>query len=133
MHALILDDEPGIGRVICRIARLAGFTAEAATDAVDFQMRFSLENPDVVLLDLQLAGDDGLAQLRFLAEQHYPHAVVLMSGHAPRVLSSAERRGRDLGLDILASISKPFGTAELTALFESLATRPISSSTERST
>lgn len=131
MHVLILDDESGIGRAICRIARTAGFTAQATTDAVDFQMRYSLERPDVVLLDLQLGDDDGLAQLRFLAEQHYSQAVVLMSGHDEGVLASAEQRGRDLGLDVLASITKPFEVAELMALFTRLATRPVPSPTER--
>lgn len=132
MHALILDDESGIGRVICRIARTVGFTAQATTDAVDFQMRYSLEHPDVVLLDLQLGDDDGLAQLRFLAEQRYSQAVVLMSGHDQGELAAAEQHGRDLGLDVLASITKPFKVAELMALFTRLAARPVLSRTERS-
>jgi DNA-binding response OmpR family regulator len=124
MHVLILDDEPAIGRVVCRIARTAGFTAQAVTDAADFRLHYGREQPNVVLLDLQLAGDDGIAQLRFLAEQRYPHAVVLMSGYDERVVSSAERLGRDLGLDILTSLAKPFGAEQLAAVFEQLATRP---------
>jgi DNA-binding response OmpR family regulator len=130
MHALILDDEPAIGRVICRVARSAGFTAQAVSDAADFQLHYGRERPNIVLLDLQLGGDDGIAQLRFLAEQRYPHVVVLMSGYDERVLSSAERLGRDLGLDILTSLTKPFGAKELATVFERLSAPPSRSSAQ---
>jgi two-component system OmpR family response regulator len=123
MHALILDDEAAIGRVICRVARSVGFTAEAVSDAADFQRQYSREQPDIVLLDLQIGGDDGIAQLRFLSEQGYPHSVILMSGYDERVLSSGERLGRDLGLHILTSLTKPFGAKELAAVFEQLVAR----------
>lgn len=121
MHALILDDEAAIGRVICRVAQGAGFTAQSATDVTEFQAKFAQAAPDVVFLDLQLGSKDGLGQLRFLADQHYPHAVILMSGFDQRVLAAAERLGRDLGLDILASINKPFRADDLASLFRQLA------------
>lgn len=121
MHALILDDEPAMGRVISRVARSAGLTATDVSDGANFRLEYSHQQPDVVLLDLQLGGgEDGIAQLHFLAEQHYPHAVVLMSGSDERVLSSTERLGRDLGLAVLTSLTKPFGAKELAALFQQL-------------
>ncbi len=127
MRALILDDEPSIGRVISRVAKAAGFSAQSVTDSTSFQSLSRLAPPDVVLLDLDLGGEDGVAQLRFLAAQRYKQAVVFMSGYDQRVLSSAERLGRELGLDILASISKPFRAEDLSALFERLAARHASS------
>jgi len=72
---------------------------------------------------LDLGGDDGMAQLRFLAAERYPHAVVLMSGYDPRVLAAAERNGRDLGLAMLGSIAKPFRAEEVSALLERFAPR----------
>ncbi len=123
MHALILDDEPAIGRVICRIARSAGFTAQAVADPIAFQLYYGRERPDIILLDLQLGGEDGVTQLRFLAEQAYPHAVVLMSGYDQRVLSSAQRLGRDFGLEILTTVTKPFGAEQLAAVFVRMAAR----------
>jgi DNA-binding response OmpR family regulator len=123
VRALILDDEAAIGRVICRVAQGAGFTAESATEVATFQSFFNAAQPDVILLDLQLGGEDGLAQLRFLADQRYPHPVVVMSGYDQRVLASAERLGRDLGLNILASINKPFRAEDLSALFDQLVQR----------
>lgn len=80
-----------------------------------------------MLLDLDLGGEDGAAQLRLLAAQRYKRAVVFMSGYDQRVLSSTERLGRELGLDILASVSKPFRAEDLSALFERLAARHASS------
>jgi len=123
MHVLILDDEAAIGRVISRLARVAGFSAQAVTKPGEFQSQYRLSPPNVVLLDLQLGGDDGQAQLRFLADQGYPHAVILMSGYDQRVLSSAERMGRDLGLDILGTIGKPFRAEDVSEMFDRLAGR----------
>jgi len=123
MRALILDDEAAIGRVISRVAQSAGFTAQSTTDIATFQSQFRLAQPDVVLLDLQLGGEDGLGQLRFLADQRFRHPVVLMSGYDQRVLASAERLGRDLGLEVQASISKPFRAEDLSTLFDQLALR----------
>jgi len=124
MHALILDDEPAIGRVICRVARAAGLTADAVSDVTDFRLHFAQEPADIVFLDLQLGGEDGIAQLRFLAEQRYAHWVVLMSGYDERVLTSAMRLGRDLGLSIPTLLTKPFSAKELAAVFEQLAAPP---------
>jgi hypothetical protein len=47
-----------------------------------------------------------------------------MSGYDQRVLSSAQRLGRDLGLDIVATVTKPFGSEELAVLFGQMAARP---------
>lgn len=123
MHALILDDEPSIGRVICRLAEAAGFSAQAVTGASAFQSAYRRTVPDIVLLDLNLDGEDGLAQLHFLADERYSRAVVFMSGYDPRMLSYAERLGRDLGLAILGSVNKPFRADEVAALFKELASR----------
>lgn len=120
MRALILDDEPAIGRVICRIAQASGLNAEAVLTATEFQLHYRLALPDIVLLDLQLRDEDGVVQLRFLAEQGYANPIILMSGHDRRVLSAAERLGRDLGLNILATITKPFGPEDLRPLFDQL-------------
>ncbi len=124
MYALILDDDPSIGRVMCRVAQAAGLSALSVTDAAAFQTRCRLAPPDAILLDLQIGDDDGIAQLRFLAAQHYSRPVILVSGFDRRVLAAAERLGRDLGLDIIASLVKPFRAEELTALFERLMRRP---------
>jgi DNA-binding response OmpR family regulator len=131
MRALILDDEPDIGRVICRIAERSGLSAQAVTDLGAFQSQLKLTHPDLIVLDLQLGGDDGLVQLRLLADHGYAGPVILMSGHDRHVLSSAERSGRDLGLMILATVNKPFGPEELTPLFNQITSGAFSSSVER--
>ena len=131
MRALILDDEREIGRVICRIAERAGVSARAVTDLGAFRDELQSTPPDVIVLDLQLGGDKGLVQLRMLAEHGYAGPVILMSGHDRLVLSSAERSGRDLGLFIFASITKPFGPEELTRLFQQIKAKTATSEIER--
>lgn len=123
MRALILDDEPSIGRVLCRLAAAAGFAAQAVTETRAFQTEYYRALPDVVLLDLDIGGEDGLSQLRFLAATNYRRALVFMSGYDRRVLSHAERLGRDLGLNVIAAVSKPFRADELTVLLKDLAAR----------
>jgi two-component system, OmpR family, phosphate regulon response regulator OmpR len=123
VRALILDDEPSIGRVLCRLAKAAGFAAQAATDIGTFQAEYHRALPDVVLLDLDIGGQDGLSQLRFLDAARYRRALVFMSGYDRRVLSHAERVGRDLGLNVIASVAKPFRADEFMALLKDLAAR----------
>lgn len=120
MYVLILDDDPSIGRVLCRVAQNAGLSALAVTDPLAFQTCFHRDRPDAVLLDLQIGNNDGIGQLHFLASQQYANAVILISGFDRRVVAAAERLGRGLGLQILTAVAKPFRGDDVRTLFERL-------------
>lgn len=116
MHAyriLILDDDPGV----CEFLRMAvaecGFDAKVPDDYRSFASSYHEYEPGVVLTDLHMPGMDGVEVLRFLAEQHPAPAVILLSGFDAKVLSTAQRLGASLGLDILGVLHKPVSLSDL--------------------
>lgn len=118
MRILVLDDEAAIGRLICRVASNMGIESEAVVDTQAFHMAIHSGHPDLVMLDLQIGAYDGIEQLRFLSEQHYRNAIVLISGFDGRVLEVARQFGRQLGLNVVKALSKPIRFEELTEVFE---------------
>lgn len=113
MHLLVLDDDPGMAEFMGAAAREYGWTVDVTTREADFRARCRGHPPDAILLDLQLAGGDGVEQLRFLHGEHYRGAVVLVSGFDSRVRVAAQQVGVSLGLDIVAELAKPIRARQL--------------------
>jgi EAL domain-containing protein (putative c-di-GMP-specific phosphodiesterase class I)/DNA-binding CsgD family transcriptional regulator/ActR/RegA family two-component response regulator len=118
MQLLVLDDDEATGRLITRIAALSGMNAVAVTEADAFARELDQRSPQVVMLDLQLNGTDGVEQMRFLAQQRYTGTLVLMSGYDSRVLSTARELGHNLGLKVCGCLEKPVDLSDLEQLFE---------------
>ncbi|MBV8166014.1 MAG: EAL domain-containing response regulator, partial [Alphaproteobacteria bacterium] len=118
---LILDDDPAIGRVVERIARRAGWRAQATTEAVSFQSALRTEVPDAVFLDLQLGEGDGIEQLRFLQQIGFGGGIALMSGVSERILDATAGLAESLGLAMLATLAKPASRDQVEGALRSLA------------
>jgi DNA-binding response OmpR family regulator len=67
MRALVLDDDAALGRLVRKTTGALGFVTELTTDGPGFRSQYEAYNPDVVLIDLQVGGTDGVEVLRFLA------------------------------------------------------------------
>ena len=131
MRVLAFDDDAAVGRLVVRVATLAGMEATAVTEAEAFERSLRTDPPQVVVLDLQLGDTDGVEQLRRLAMQHYPGGVVLMSGFDARVLGTARVLGQSLGLKVVGALEKPLLVAELEQVLELVQSVGQSLSTER--
>jgi EAL domain-containing protein (putative c-di-GMP-specific phosphodiesterase class I) len=110
---LAIDDDPALLEIIRKVAISAGFEVVALADSSEFQTALHTRSPNVVLLDLQLPGCDGIELLRSLAESGSRAKVILMSGYDARVLSMAQKIGRNLGLEMGETLEKPFSVAAL--------------------
>lgn len=119
IRILVLDDEPfmlkllahmltalGHGSVACH---QSGASALAACEVPD-------NMPDVVLLDINMPGIDGVQFVRHLAEREYPCSLILVSGEDDRMVQSTERLARAHGLSVLGALQKPPAPANLAAL-----------------
>jgi EAL domain-containing protein (putative c-di-GMP-specific phosphodiesterase class I)/ActR/RegA family two-component response regulator len=129
LHLLVFDDDAATGRLVVRLADLCGLKAKAVTAAAAFEQSLTQDSPHIVVLDLQLEGTDGVEQLRVLASQRFTGSVIIMSGFDGRVLSATALVGRNLGLDIAATLPKPLEVTALESVLERLRAipRPISS------
>jgi len=117
---LLIDDEPALAAFVANAAGFSGFSADVATNYIEFREKFLENRPNMVALDLGMPGMDGVELLRYLAEEGYRSPVLIISGFDRRVLESAFRLGQALGLVMAGPLEKPVRLEELEALLNEL-------------
>ena len=109
---LVLDDDSDMCALVAHAAGSAGFEAASATNFEQFKTSLAADT-SVVVLDLMMPEVDGIQVLRYLSEQSYASGIILISGYDRKVLKVAAQLAASLGLDVRASIQKPFKSSEL--------------------
>jgi DNA-binding response OmpR family regulator len=110
---LLIDDEPALADFLANAARMCGFEPQVTEKDEDFRAQFLADTPEMVALDLGMPGMDGVELLRFLAAENYASPVLIVSGFDRRVLESAFRLGKALGLNMAGPVEKPVRLKEL--------------------
>jgi len=113
---LVIDDQQELCEFIAEVARRLGFEALAVTETEGFRRAYLDFNPTVIVLDLQMAGSDGIELLRYLGGQGTKAQILVVSGMDQRVLSTADQVGRTQGLKMLGGLQKPIMLADLEAV-----------------
>lgn len=126
---LVLDDEEGIVEAVCALGARAGFQTVSSTRSDSIGELVANALPDVIILDLQMPGADGINVLRYLAETGCSAKIFLVTGMDQRTIASAEQYGLRRGLAVFGTLQKPFDPEELLAHLESAhaAIRPLTS------
>jgi len=104
---LIVDDDARVCRLVKRVSEGIGFHTFATDKPTDFPIAYQGFRPDVIVLDLQMGQSDGVELLRYLADQNADEAIVLMSGVDQRIIDTAARLGKSLGLNVVNVLHKP--------------------------
>lgn len=104
----VVDDEPGIRRIVSFTLREFGITASEFEDACGVMMDIDKRTPDLVFLDVSLNGSDAIDVIRTLGDKNFRGAVQLMSGKDPALLEEIRRVGERHSLRMLPVIQKPF-------------------------
>lgn len=110
---LVLDDDAELGELIGELGRRAGFEPAVTTDGSAFNEELGRAAPDLIVLDLQMPGTDGIQVLKDLAAGGSTAAILLVSGMDQRTIASAEHFGRNAGLNIVGHLQKPFAPETL--------------------
>ena len=63
--------------------------------------------PDVVLVDLDMPGMDGIECISHIAHEHLARSVVVVSALDPALLNTVQTMARAYGLCVLGSVEKP--------------------------
>ncbi len=116
-HILAVDDDAGLRDLLQQYLTAQGFKVTTVADGVAMKAHLASHAADLVILDLMLPGEDGLALARKLRAE----------GDVPIIMLSA--RGEDVdrivGLEVGADdyLAKPFNPRELLARIRALLRR----------
>jgi DNA-binding response OmpR family regulator len=79
---LIVDDDSSL-RLLCRVnLELEGYAVVEAASVAQAEDALEAARVDLVLLDVHVGADDGVALMRSLREREHTAAVVLFTGSA---------------------------------------------------
>ncbi len=116
-HILVVDDDREIRDLLSRFLAKHGFRVAAAADGREMRKALDEKAVDLVVLDLMLPGDDGLALCRDLrARSNLP--VIMLT-------AMDEETDRIVGLEMGADdyVTKPFNPRELLARIKAVIRR----------
>lgn len=126
-YLVVVDDEPGIGELVCKVANSVGFESESVTHAKTLQKIFATVQPAVIVLDIVMPDIDGIELIRWLIDNDCTAAIILTSGYDKVFLETAQELGEQQGMTIVGSIVKPFSILDLSILLEkALAAKTVS-------
>jgi two-component system OmpR family response regulator len=108
-RVLMVDDDPGIRDVVSEFLRRHGFAVDTAADGNEMEQVLARGPVDLVVLDIMLPGEDGLAICRRIAGPDGP-AIIMLS-------AMGEETDRIVGLELGADdyLPKPCNPRELLA------------------
>lgn len=118
MHILVVEDERALCETVVRSLRRLAYSVDFCHDGNEALRLLGVESYDLVLLDLNLPGADGMTVLRSLRQEDRDTPVLILSARS-------EVSDKVAGLDAGASdyLSKPFHLEELEARVRSLTLR----------
>jgi DNA-binding response OmpR family regulator len=116
-RVLVVDDEPGIREMLVEYFEMQGFEATDAADGAAARAKVPAFGPDLVLLDLNMPGENGLSLARWLRETTTAGIIMLTAAHetVDRVV------GLEMGVDDY--VAKPCDLRELLARARSVLRR----------
>ena len=105
----LVDDDEDLRLVVSTYLETDGYEVLQAGTGSELKALLNKEEPDIILLDLMLAGEDGLALIPQI-KQKTPAPIIVVSG-------KTDTTDRVVGLELGADdyITKPFEMRELSA------------------
>ena len=110
MKIWCVEDDAGIRDIEVYTLRTTGFEAEGFADGGAFRQALRREKPDLILLDVMLPGEDGVALLKFLKNSADTRELPVIMATA-RGMEYDKIQSLDLGADDY--LVKPFGMMEM--------------------
>ena len=116
-HALVVDDDAELRNLLAEYLGRNGFRVSVAQDGREMRKLLEASRPDIVVLDLMLPGEDGLALCRDLRTRSNLPVIMLTA--------RSEELDRIIGIEMGADdyLTKPFNPRELLARMNSILRR----------
>jgi EAL domain-containing protein (putative c-di-GMP-specific phosphodiesterase class I) len=116
---LLLDDDPFMLKLLTVMLAQLGFSHVAAYDSGEKALQRVTETQnliDLIFLDINMPGMDGVEFIRRLVDCRYGGSVILVSGENSRILESVEKLIEAHHLIALGRLQKPVKPEELVSL-----------------
>jgi len=111
VRILLSEDEPMLAKMLAHMLEEAGYSAPRVVGdgngvlaALDEGVA---EHPDVMLLDLNMPGMDGIELMRHVAERNYKGKLMVVSGESPEILNATRDLAIAHGLNVIGALRKP--------------------------
>ena len=117
-QALVIEDDDALNEHVSELLRQSGYRVSNAFTGDDGLRIFRSVNPDVVILDIFMPGNDGLEALIEMRRENTRAKILLISGKQHLLSKQSLKMAQQLGAD--ATLSKPFTGKELLDLVGSL-------------
>jgi two-component system OmpR family response regulator len=121
MRILVIEDDARLARQVARELRAATHEVTACADGAEGLQAALRDPPDLILLDLNLPGMDGLSVLAKLREAHSTARILILTA-----LDAVSDRVKGLKAGADDYLGKPFAMNELIARVEALGRRAAS-------
>lgn len=105
---LIVDDQPGIRLLLEELLQKEGYAVSSAANGQQALKKIKNKQPDCVLLDMKMAGMNGIEVLKEIIKNWPNIPVFMMTGH-----SELELMKEVLEIGALKYFTKPFDIFEV--------------------
>ncbi|MGO1070855.1 EAL domain-containing response regulator [Lysobacter sp. CA199] len=123
LSVLVVEDHGFQRRMALRLLAELGLERlhEAADGASALRLlRSQAHAPDVVMVDLDMPGMDGIEFIDHLAREHLARSILVVSALDAALLNTVQTMARACGLRVLEAVPKPLTKAKLLAALTSL-------------
>ena len=122
MRIYVVEDDENIRELVVYTLNASGYEAAGYVDGQDFDTAMMMAEPDLIVLDIMLPGEDGISILKRLKAAAATRGI-------PVIMLTAKSAEYDkvLGLDAGADdyVAKPFGVMELVSRVRAVLRRMI--------
>lgn len=105
---LVIDDQPGIRRLLVEVLAEEGYSVVTASNGYEGVQQVKDTQPDLVLMDMKMPGMDGIETLRELKRIGQADKVIMMTAYGELELVNQAQQ-----LGAYTYITKPFDIIKL--------------------
>ena len=120
---LVVDDQPGIRRLLMEVLTEEGYIVYTAANGYEGMQKAKDLNPALILMDMKMPGMDGIETLRELKHINQADKVIMMTAYGELGLVNIAKE-----LGAYAYITKPFDIIELCTMIERVISDKIAAS-----
>jgi len=112
---IVIDDDASFGNFVAQVVMGLDIDVDVVTSAKQFEKLYSSHPYDIVTTDISMPDKDGIELIEDLAEIDCHAAIIIISGQDQVLLKGTEKIAKQKGLNIVATLQKPFDVEEFEA------------------